>query len=187
MRHAARTSIVCCGRRFVDLHRVVRGALRAGVESYSIKQLEGLTGFERAVPLEDARRTLRVVEHCLEDGGRGGASGDVRVLVEGYNRDDCASTRALRDWLESLRPADTPDRRPRRRSRARSWRAGREDRGASDRASRGLRPERAPRRRPSCVDCSRICSTSIEERTRRSGGSTTGCSSCPRTNPPTRV
>ena len=38
------------GERFVDLHRVVRGALRAGVESYSIKQLEGLTGFQRAVP-----------------------------------------------------------------------------------------------------------------------------------------
>ena len=33
---------------------------------------------------------------------------EVRELVEGYNRDDCASTRALRDWLEALRPADTP-------------------------------------------------------------------------------
>ena len=32
---------------FVDLYAVVRHALRAGVESYSIKQLEQFYGFKR--------------------------------------------------------------------------------------------------------------------------------------------
>lgn len=91
------------GGRFVDLHRVVRGALRAGVESYSIKELEALTGFERSVKLDDARRTLRAVERCLEDGAADRLAPEDRAEVEGYNRDDCASTEALRDWLEALR------------------------------------------------------------------------------------
>ena len=39
------------GERFVDLHAVVRQALRAGVESYSIKKLEQFYGFTRAFPL----------------------------------------------------------------------------------------------------------------------------------------
>ena len=39
---------------FVDLYRVVRQGLRAGVESYSIKRLEPLVGYERLVDL--ARR-----------------------------------------------------------------------------------------------------------------------------------
>ena len=43
---------------FVDLYRVVRGGIRAGVESYSIKELERFYGFEREVPLADANRAL---------------------------------------------------------------------------------------------------------------------------------
>ena len=42
------------GERFVDLHAVVRQALRAGVESYSIKQLEPFYGFARDVDLREA-------------------------------------------------------------------------------------------------------------------------------------
>jgi predicted RecB family nuclease len=90
------------GGRFVDLHRVVRGALRAGVESYSLKELEALHGFAREVELGDARRVLRRVERFLEDGVVDIPS-ELRAQVEAYNRDDCLSTRALRDWLETLR------------------------------------------------------------------------------------
>lgn len=44
---------------FVDLYRVVRQGLRAGVESYSIKQLEPLCGYRRRVDLRDVRRRIR--------------------------------------------------------------------------------------------------------------------------------
>ena len=40
--------------RFVDLYGVVRQGLRAGIERYSIKNLEEFYGFDRAVPLLDA-------------------------------------------------------------------------------------------------------------------------------------
>ena len=41
---------------FVDLYRVVRQGVRAGVENYSIKSLEPLVGFERQVNLPDATK-----------------------------------------------------------------------------------------------------------------------------------
>jgi uncharacterized protein len=40
---------------FVDLYAVVRHSIRASVESYSIKKLEPLYGFARAVPLPDEK------------------------------------------------------------------------------------------------------------------------------------
>lgn len=49
---------------FVDLYRVVKQALRASVESYSLKKLEPLYKFDREVPLVDAnlaRNTLQAV------------------------------------------------------------------------------------------------------------------------------
>ena len=48
---------------FVDLYAVVRHGIRASVESYSIKKLEPLYGFARAVPLTDANKAL--VNHPL--------------------------------------------------------------------------------------------------------------------------
>ena len=38
----------------VDLYRAVRQGVRASVESYSIKKVEGLYGFARSVPLRSA-------------------------------------------------------------------------------------------------------------------------------------
>jgi predicted RecB family nuclease len=90
-------------KRFVDLHAVVKHALRASVEKYSIKDLEPFYGFVRAVPLADARVSLRVVERALELAAPGAITPDVRAAVEGYNRDDCESARKLREWLEGLR------------------------------------------------------------------------------------
>ena len=46
------------GERFVDLYAVVRGALRASVERYSIKDLEPFYGFSRVVKLADANINL---------------------------------------------------------------------------------------------------------------------------------
>ena len=89
--------------RFVDLHQVARHAVRAGVESYSIKQLERFYEFVRDVPLADAALQRRDLEMALETGAIRVISDEVTQAVEGYNRDDCRSTRSLRDWLEGLR------------------------------------------------------------------------------------
>ena len=89
--------------RFVDLYAVVRQALRAGIERYSIKNLEPLYTFTRAVPLPDANRHLKVVEQALELEAPDLAPAASLEAVQGYNRDDCISTLRLREWLESVR------------------------------------------------------------------------------------
>ncbi|HEY6275124.1 MAG TPA: TM0106 family RecB-like putative nuclease, partial [Streptosporangiaceae bacterium] len=87
---------------FVDLYRVVRQGLRAGVESYSIKRLEPLCGYGRQVDLRAATLSLIEFEAGLEDGTARADLGRQRV-VAGYNEDDCRATLALRDWLEERR------------------------------------------------------------------------------------
>ena len=88
---------------FVDLYGVVRHSLRASVESYSIKRLEPLYGFERETRLPDANLSLFRVQTRLELNDLESLSEDDRAIVQGYNRDDCLSTWRLRDWLEGLR------------------------------------------------------------------------------------
>jgi predicted RecB family nuclease len=87
---------------FVDLYRVVRQALRAGVQSYSIKRLEPLVGYERRVNLHDATIHLIAVEAALDEGRA--VDHGAKASVAGYNEDDCRATLALRDWLEARRP-----------------------------------------------------------------------------------
>lgn len=89
--------------RFVDLHAVVKRALRAGVEKYSIKDLEPLYRFQRKVELRQASACLRSLEYALELGDHEAIAESLRDQVQAYNRDDCLSTWGLRDWLEALR------------------------------------------------------------------------------------
>jgi len=89
--------------RFVDLYAVVRQAMLAGVERYSIKNLEPLYGFERSVALSVANQSLRQMEYGLETGMPDSIPIGVRQTVEGYNRDDCVSTLRLHQWLERVR------------------------------------------------------------------------------------
>ncbi|MGE0393636.1 MAG: TM0106 family RecB-like putative nuclease [Vicinamibacterales bacterium] len=91
------------GKRFVDLLSVVRQGLVVGVERYSIKCLEPLYAFARSVALTDASLALRAVELALAAGTAAALTDNARTAVEGYNRDDCLSTLALRDWLETTR------------------------------------------------------------------------------------
>ncbi len=91
------------GGRFVDLYGIVRHTLRAGVEHYSIKDLEPFYGFTREVELDEAGDRRRVVEVALETGDVSCVTPEIRETVEGYNRDDCRSTLELRGWLETLR------------------------------------------------------------------------------------
>jgi predicted RecB family nuclease len=89
-------------RVFVDLYRVVRQGIRAGVESYSIKRLEPLCRYVRHVDLHDATKSLIAFDAALDD-GTAAAEHDLQQVVAGYNEDDCRATLALRDWLEGRR------------------------------------------------------------------------------------
>lgn len=91
------------GLVFVDLLSVVRHGLRASVESYSLKKLEPFFKFERKVSLHDANVALTRLSSHIELDDFDSVSEETKTAVEAYNADDCYSTAALRDWLESLR------------------------------------------------------------------------------------
>ena len=82
------------GDRLVDLYRVVRQGLRASVESYSIKRLEPLYGFEREVELRDAGSSIAAFEALAALGGDGWRQDETPGRIERYNRDDVVSTLA---------------------------------------------------------------------------------------------
>ncbi|MCW5715749.1 MAG: TM0106 family RecB-like putative nuclease [Bauldia sp.] len=105
-RHAAREAEIDAMLRaelFVDLYAVVRQGVRAGVERYSIKDLEPFYHFSRTVDLAEARANLRLIERALEAAAIEIVPEGVLAAVDGYNLDDCVSALQLRDWLESLR------------------------------------------------------------------------------------
>jgi predicted RecB family nuclease len=87
------------GRVFVDLYRVAYEALLVSRESYSIKDLEPLYLPERR-RAEVKTSVGSIVAYDLWK-----STGEAAVLEEirAYNEEDCRSTAALRDWLESLR------------------------------------------------------------------------------------
>lgn len=88
----------------VDLHQGFKQSTRASVEEYSLKKIEAFYGFERKTPLDESRAAMRYVEHGLELERNLEAMPDkIRNAMEGYNREDCFSTAALRDWLERER------------------------------------------------------------------------------------
>src|SRR5581483_6732769 len=78
---------------FVNLHTVVRQGLRAGVASYSLKEVEALAAFERQADVRSGTRAVLAYERWMQ-------SGDEALLTEiaAYNDEDCRSTLALRDW-----------------------------------------------------------------------------------------
>jgi predicted RecB family nuclease len=88
---------------FVDLYRVVKQALRASVESYSIKKLEPFYEFNRDVPLVDANLARNTLQAVLAFGPTEEDFAEIQQQIEGYNRDDCISALRLRDWLEERR------------------------------------------------------------------------------------
>ena len=87
---------------FVDLYRVVRQGIRAGVQNYSIKRLEALCGYTRRMDLRQATHSLIAFEAALEDGTAEG-TGETKRAIAAYNEDDCRAALALRDWLEQRR------------------------------------------------------------------------------------
>jgi len=107
-RHATREEAVdrlLRGRVLVDLYRVVRQGLRASVESYSIKRLEGLYRFVREEDLKSAGSSIVAFEAWL-DGGKDendNIGDDILRSIAEYNRDDVLSNWELHKWLEDRR------------------------------------------------------------------------------------
>jgi uncharacterized protein len=91
------------GGKLVDLYAVTRQAIRASVESYSIKKLERFYKYERLELLEEAGKALREVERLIELDMTRDITADQQRIVELYNQDDCLSTLRLHQWLEKLR------------------------------------------------------------------------------------
>ena len=85
----------------VDLYRIVKQSLRASTDSYSIKAIEKLYGFERTAEVAGGDESVVRFEEWVE-------TGDDSILeeVERYNEEDCRSTYELHEWLRSIRPAD---------------------------------------------------------------------------------
>jgi len=107
-RHATREAEVdrlLRGEVLVDLFRVVRQGLRAGVESYSIKKIEPLYALVREQDLKDAGSSIVAFETWLEMGEDTPVEDAGKVLagIAAYNRDDVLSNWRLRDWLEGQR------------------------------------------------------------------------------------
>ena len=139
------------GGRFVDLYGVVRQGLRAGIERYSIKNLEVLYGFERAVPLPEANERAschgagsRVV---LPGGGPAGGARRRAGLQPGRLRVDAPAARLARGAACRSRRLRRGDPAPRAEGGGgfrESRRAGGARRGPPGAAARGHSPG-APR------------------------------------------
>jgi predicted RecB family nuclease len=86
---------------FINLHTVVRQGLRAGVESYSLKEVEALAVFERRAAVRMGIDAVLGYEKWMK-------SKDDALLasIADYNAEDCRATLALRDWLVLHRPGE---------------------------------------------------------------------------------
>ena len=86
---------------FVDLLTVFRQALRAGVSSYSLKELEVLGGFFRKAAIRSGADAIVEYEAWRET-----SDGEHLARIAAYNEEDCRATRALLEWLHRVRPAE---------------------------------------------------------------------------------
>jgi predicted RecB family nuclease len=92
------------GRKFVDLYKVVREAIRVSEPSYSLKNLETFyMGTKRGGGVTTAADSIVVYNRwrdCRDD--------QLLEEISDYNEADCVSTYRLREWLLTLRPPETP-------------------------------------------------------------------------------
>ena len=84
---------------FVDLYPVVRNAVQVGTESYGLKAMERLAGYERGHEIDQGSGAVVEFERYM-------ATPDPSILerIAAYNEDDVRATLALRNWLVGLRP-----------------------------------------------------------------------------------
>ena len=88
--------------RFVDLFKVVRGAIFVSGKSYSIKEVEKYYDFKRKGNIKKGDVSEEYYIRWIETGKQ-------KFLdeIEDYNRQDCESTFKLRKWLLKIKPDDT--------------------------------------------------------------------------------
>jgi uncharacterized protein len=88
---------------FFDLYRVVKQGMRASVESYSLKKIEALYNFPRAVSPRDSVVVLQAFGTAFALGSSPETLSKLLPTLEAYNQDDCLSAWKLREWLEDRR------------------------------------------------------------------------------------
>ena len=89
----------------VDLYPIVRGALRIGTPSYSIKKLEPLyMGEDERAGVTNAADSIDeyVQSSVAAANGNLQRATEIRDAIARYNEYDCVSTLKLRDWLRAL-------------------------------------------------------------------------------------
>ncbi len=86
--------------KFVDLHVIVKEALIASVERYSLKDIEKFAKYTRNVDLRQASLSRKQMERALQLNEFRTLPPATLELVRGYNEDDCLATLALHQWLE---------------------------------------------------------------------------------------
>jgi uncharacterized protein len=86
---------------FVDLFVVARNAVVVGTESYGLKYLERLAGFERSGEIEQGAGAVVEYEEYMKNGRQ-----EVLDEIARYNEDDVVATMQLRNWLVAARPSD---------------------------------------------------------------------------------
>jgi predicted RecB family nuclease len=99
-------------RVLVDLYRVVEQSMQISRPSYSLKQVEDFYGQGRQAEVKQAGDSVLMFGRWREDGDPG-----LLTAIESYNKEDCDSTLALREWLleqrhlcESLHAVEIPPR-----------------------------------------------------------------------------
>ena len=79
----------------------MRQGLRAGVPSYSLKEVEALAQFARCADVKSGTRAVLAYEQWMETRDE-----NLLASIAAYNDEDCRATLALRDWLVAHRPED---------------------------------------------------------------------------------
>ena len=88
--------------RFVDLYKVVRGAIFISGKSYSIKEIEKYYDFKRSGEIQKGDVSEEYYIQYIETGQK-----NLLEQIEDYNKQDCESTFKLRKWLLKIKPEDT--------------------------------------------------------------------------------
>src|SRR5262249_42071022 len=86
---------------FINLHTVVRQGLRAGVDSYSLKEIEALPAFARRAEVKVGIGAVLAYEQWIKSEETG-----LLESIANYNEEDCRATLAVREWLVEHHPAD---------------------------------------------------------------------------------
>ena len=98
---------------FIDLYQIIRQGLIIGVESYGLKNIEKIAGFNRQLPESAATKGAdAVVEYenymIATRESRHGDAQQHLLNIALYNQGDVEATQAVRDWLLQLRAIHYP-------------------------------------------------------------------------------